>query len=358
MVAFTLKGNKRCPFSLFWWVLTGSNRRPSVRQTDALPAELNTQIAGTVSIKQHDYYTYLLFLVKVFVKQSMKVFNSDAKILLNMKITNYIESLDSFENKKIVLLGGTSGIGLCLLNHLVYKHAQVILLALEDDVANKLKEEYSLLDVIHYDQSSFESIDSAINELLKKHEDFDTIVMNVGVLNQTRILDNGYPATIGINYIGARYFIDNISRKLSQNVKFVIAGSFAAMLSFNKKLDLKSTKRNALKQYNASKAYLEAYFYKLSTEKPYPNIEYVLAEPGLTNTAIINGFNKVVRFLGKYFLKWFFHSPNKASLGLLLGISSKSKNGDFITPRGIFHLSGYPKIRKLPSNRRKVYLFK
>ncbi len=27
----------------YWWVLTGSNRRPSVRQTDALPAELNTQ---------------------------------------------------------------------------------------------------------------------------------------------------------------------------------------------------------------------------------------------------------------------------------------------------------------------------
>ena len=25
-----------------WWVLTGSNRRPPVRQTGALPAELNT----------------------------------------------------------------------------------------------------------------------------------------------------------------------------------------------------------------------------------------------------------------------------------------------------------------------------
>ena len=27
-----------------WWVLTGSNRRPPVRQTGALPAELNTQV--------------------------------------------------------------------------------------------------------------------------------------------------------------------------------------------------------------------------------------------------------------------------------------------------------------------------
>ena len=39
-----------------WWVLTGSNRRPSVRQTDALPAELNTQIlVPTVGIEPTTY---------------------------------------------------------------------------------------------------------------------------------------------------------------------------------------------------------------------------------------------------------------------------------------------------------------
>ena len=30
-------------FGSDWWVLQGSNLRPSVRQTDALPAELSTQ---------------------------------------------------------------------------------------------------------------------------------------------------------------------------------------------------------------------------------------------------------------------------------------------------------------------------
>lgn len=28
---------------VIWWALTGSNRRPSVRQTDALPAELSAR---------------------------------------------------------------------------------------------------------------------------------------------------------------------------------------------------------------------------------------------------------------------------------------------------------------------------
>ncbi len=34
------------PSFLIWWVLRGSNPRPSVRQTDALPSELNTQSDG------------------------------------------------------------------------------------------------------------------------------------------------------------------------------------------------------------------------------------------------------------------------------------------------------------------------
>lgn len=273
-----------------------------------------------------------------------------------MNINKYINNLGSFENKKIVLIGGTSGIGLELLKHLVSLKAQVILLALEKEFYQKLKDEYKLLDVIYYDQSSYKAIDTAIEELLSKHKDFDTVVLNAGVLGITKVLDNGYPGTIAINYIGARYFIDNISPKLNHKVRFVIAGSFAAGLHIKKKADLKSPKLSHFQQYNLSKAYIEAYFYKLFIENKYPNLEYVCVEPGLTNTGIIHNYNRVVRFLGYYFLKWFFHSPKKASLCLLTAISNKAKNGDFITPRGLFKLSGYPQMRTLPKKRRRQYL--
>ena len=57
--------------SIFWWVLTGSNRRPSPCKGDALPAELSTrkttagaaQAAATSSCradKQRSYMTFLL----------------------------------------------------------------------------------------------------------------------------------------------------------------------------------------------------------------------------------------------------------------------------------------------------------
>ena len=274
-----------------------------------------------------------------------------------MNINKYINNLGSFENKKIVLIGGTSGIGLELLKHLVNTKAQIILLAIEKELSQNLKDEYKLLDVIYYDQSSYKAIDTAIEELLSRHKDFDTIVLNAGVLGITKVLDNGYPGTIAINYIGARYFIDTISPKLDHKARFVIAGSFAAGLHIKNKADIKSPKLNHFQQYNLSKAYIEGYFYKLFIENKYPKLEYVCAEPGLTNTGIIHNYNRVVRFLGYYFLKWFFHSPKKASLCLLTGISNKAKNGDFITPRGLFKLSGYPQIRTLPKKRRRQYLF-
>ena len=34
--------NYRCAILLEWWVMTGSNRRPSACKADALPAELTT----------------------------------------------------------------------------------------------------------------------------------------------------------------------------------------------------------------------------------------------------------------------------------------------------------------------------
>ena len=36
--------NYRCAILLEWWVMTGSNRRPSACKADALPAELITRV--------------------------------------------------------------------------------------------------------------------------------------------------------------------------------------------------------------------------------------------------------------------------------------------------------------------------
>ena len=274
-----------------------------------------------------------------------------------MTVKKYLESIEDFENRTIVVAGATSGIGLALLSHLENKHAKVILLARNLKKTNEIKELHkNIVNIIEYDQTSTTSIDNAINKLLEK--EFDSIVLNCGVLFNKKPLENGYSATIMTNYVGARYFIDTISPKLDHNVRFVIQGSIAAgLMKKNKKYDLKSRKLSNFGEYNISKGYLEGYFYKLASEQKYPNIEYVLTEPGICATNIIRHMVGLIRFLGKGFLATFFHRAKKASLPLLTGLSKKAKNGDYIVPRGLFTLSGFPKIKDLPQKRRRPYLF-
>ena len=280
-----------------------------------------------------------------------------------MKLSKYLESIEDLSNKKIALTGATSGIGKEFLFHLLSKNAQVVILVREsprvDILMSEVKTKYpnSIIEVIHYDQSSIKYIEKACDELVEKYPDIDDIVLDAGILSgKGKTVDN-YPITIGINYIGVRHFIDYISPKLKKKCRFVIQGSIVAGINIRKPVDLYKVK-GMFRQYNISKIYLEAYFYKLFTENKYKNIEYVLTEPGISATGIIRHMVGPVRFLGKYFLKAFFHSPKIASLPLLVGVSNSSKNGDFIRPRGLFTMGGYPKIQEFPKKRRREYLLK
>ena len=144
---------------------------------------------------------------------------------------------------------------------------------------------------------------------------------------------------------------------ISHKVRFVIQGSIVGGVHLSKKADVTCTKYGMFKQYNISKIYLEAYFYKLVSENKYPNIEYVLTEPGIASTGITRHFNSFIRVNGKWFLKLFFHSSKVASLTLLTGISKLASSGDYIVPRGLFTMSGYPKFKKFPKKRQRTYLF-
>ena len=276
-----------------------------------------------------------------------------------MTVKKYLSSIESFKGKRIAITGATSGISKELFLHLMAKEADVVLLVRNIDKANELKKQFPdrNIDIIDYDQSSFKKIEKACDELTKKYKDLYAIVLDAGTLGEKKPTADNLPGTIGVNYFGVRHFLDYISPKLGNNVRFIIQGSIVAGINPKKKADLFDIRLKTFTQYNLSKIYLEAYFYKLVSENKYPNIEYILTEPGISSTGIIRNFNGFIRFTGKYFLKVFFHSPKKACLPLLLGLTNNSKNGDFITPRGLFTMSGFPKIKEFPEKRRRQYLF-
>lgn len=63
-----------------------------------------------------------------------------------MTIKKYLDESNTLVGKKILLTGGTSGISLCLADQLLYKGADVIILARNQnkslEVKNKLLEKY------------------------------------------------------------------------------------------------------------------------------------------------------------------------------------------------------------------------
>lgn len=277
-----------------------------------------------------------------------------------MTIKKYLSKIEDLSNKKIVLTGGTSGIGLSFLKYLVLKNAYVILLVRNIKKAEAIVKElnYSNIDIIEYDQSSYISIKKGIDILLDKYPSVDSIVLNAGVISRTKELMEGHPYSIGVNYYGVRYFIEYIAPKLTSRTRIIIQGSVVAGFHLNKKTNIDSNNFKTFKEYNISKMCVEAYTYKLIKEKPYLNIDFVLTEPGITSTNITRDLDSFLKHVGKIFISTFFHSVNKASLTLLEAVSTRACNGSYIVPRGLFTISGYPRYKKFPKKRIREYLIK
>lgn len=277
-----------------------------------------------------------------------------------MSIKKYLASIEDLSNQMIVLVGGTSGIGLSFLKFLIKKNAYIILLARNLKKAEAIVDElnYRNIDIIEYDQSSYSSIQKGIDDLLNKYPKVDSIVLNAGVISKTKDLMEGHPYSIGVNYYGIRYFIEYICPKLDCKTKIVIQGSLVAGFHLNKKTNIEDNNLKTFKEYNISKMCVEAYFYKLVSKRIYPNIDFVLTEPGITSTNITRNLDSFLKHAGKVFISTFFHNVDKASLSLLEAASSRASNGSYIVPRGPFTMSGYPKYKKFPKKRIREYLVK
>ena len=278
-----------------------------------------------------------------------------------MTINHYLEQIESFENRKILVTGATAGIGLELTKQLLEKGAFVVMLIRNLDKGNKVKEELLefnpsyQIDIIQYDQSDYESIDKAVEEIKNNHSDFYAFVANAGILcpKKEDKSKQGNPLTIETNYLGLRRMMDSLL-SLFNNKRYVFEGSLAAGLHISKKADIYNGEYKLFKQYNISKACVEALYYHYYTTNK--ENEFILAEPGVTSSDIIRNFHQPIRFLGKITMSLLSHPKNKASLTMLKGLSKDSKNGDYYIPRGFLTYRGFPKKRVFPKRRRREYL--
>ena len=278
-----------------------------------------------------------------------------------MSIEKYLSNIESFKGKKIIITGATSGIGLELAKHLIKKDAQLVILARNPSKADKVKKELlginpkGIIDIVIYDQSDYQLIDKACEIIKEKHSDFYALVANAGILYPPKGENSkqGYPLTIDTNFLGLKRFLDNMTSSY-KGKRFVMHGSLVAVSYVSKKVDIYNGKYTLFKQYNLSKACVEALWHHYLTDNS--DNEFILCEPGVVSTDIFRGFNWFFRVVGGWFVRVFSHSPRKSALTLLKALSNHSKNGDYIVPRGIFTIFGYPKYKKFPNHRKREYL--
>ncbi len=279
-----------------------------------------------------------------------------------MSIKKYLERFEDLSNKKILITGGTSGIGLSLAEQLLSKNATVVILARNmkkaEEVKNSLLEKYkdAQLSFIQYDQSDDQSVIKAAKEVAEKHRDFYALVLNAGITQQKKPVKyvDGYPLTIKTNLIGLSLFLETLLPLLNEKHRFIFQGSLVAGWHLKKIKSYQDKNISFWQQYFISKAGVEAlYYYYLEQHLDH---EFLLVEPGISVTNIIREFPPVIRFLAKSFAVLFSNPVEKASLPALLAVSSTTKDGSYIIPRGLFDWRGYPKIKKFPPKRRRPFL--
>ncbi|MDR1697400.1 MAG: SDR family NAD(P)-dependent oxidoreductase, partial [Erysipelotrichaceae bacterium] len=129
-------------------------------------------------------------------------------------IRRYLDQkINSLEETIIVITGANSGIGLSLTKECVYKGAKVIMacrsLKRAESAREQILEEYpkAKLDIMIYDQASFESIKAFATLLMTKYPKINAFVFNAGIFAPKSNVktQEGYDLTIGTNYLGTFY---------------------------------------------------------------------------------------------------------------------------------------------------------
>lgn len=261
--------------------------------------------------------------------------------------------------KRILITGGTSGIGFQAALALLYKGASVIIACRDSEKAAKARSEIlreiPVPDVsfVFYDQTNPESI----RLLAKKLEGLtlDSIVLNAGIYYPKKgaVAQDGTSLTFYTNVVGT-YLLFEALRAKHKESRYVFVNSIVNASPHDEDYAnyLRSNRYSRGNQYAVSKrAVMNLFAYASSL----PDCEATMTHPGVTATSIIRNFAPWIKRLGNQFLYLFTHKSWKACLGIVYLAAGKGNEGDYVTPRGPFHISGYPKASRLPERKCRKY---
>ena len=261
-------------------------------------------------------------------------------------------------NGDIAIVTGADGsIGYFITYYLVYLGAKVVMAVRDTNKASKLKEKIlktipnAVIYIEYLDLFNLKCIKEASINLKKYNPKY--IINNAGIYHLPSLKnEDGIERTFCVNFFGPYLLNKELLEIIKKNNgKIINQCSVSTCWVNTKKIDfsdLNLTKENNLTQKYAKTKIMMLLATIFGKEK---GIDMVLVHPGASATSLFSstrgGFSKLFNMLVLPLMKVIFISPSKASLSAIYSINHDTKINEWIGPRGLFNIWGYPKISKL-----------
>ncbi len=256
-----------------------------------------------------------------------------------------------------IVTGADGSIGYYITYYLAYLGSKVVMAVKDIDKANKLKEKIleqipnATIYIEHIDLFNLDSIKQSIKSLKKYNPKY--LINNAGVYHLPLLKNKeGIERTFCVNFYG-QYLLTNglISIIKENNGKVINQCSVSTNWIDVKNLSFSDlnfdSEKNLTQKYGKTKVAMILATLKAKEA----GFDMVLVHPGASATSLFSpsrgGFSKHFDRAIIPLMKFIFISPSKASLSALYALNHDTKFNEWIGPRGLFHIWGYPKVYKL-----------
>lgn len=196
---------------------------------------------------------------------------------------------NQFASKKLLVIGGTSGMGLETARQILAQGGQVVVVGLRTDKAESTRTEHSALgcvEALTADLTTDEGVSTLLKAIDEKHTDIDLLVNAAGVFFPKSFLEHAgddYDQYMQINR--AIFFI---TQKIASNlVASKRPGAIVNVGSMWAKQAIAATPSSA---YSMAKAGLHSLTKNLAIELAANNIRVNAVSPAVVKTPIYEGF--------------------------------------------------------------------
>ena len=260
----------------------------------------------------------------------------------------YQKNRTSLAGLLAVVTGGNSGIGFEAARGLLSLGARVVLACRNQARAEAAKErlltEFPVGEVqwMLLDLAENASIDAFVAEIGKRYAKIDIFIHSAGVYypRGTHTAD-GLPMTVGVNYCGTVRLAESVLPLMDGTGKMIFTSSLVDRFGRDREVV-----GEGYSAYARSKHLLSAYALHKARMRAAGEPAFIAVHPGITATDLLSPEKTTHKpffsRMGHAFLYLFTHSPEKAALTDIFAVT-EGQNGDFIAPRGLFGISGYPR---------------